>query len=257
VILSSLDTLKIKTSHLNAICYDSCIGAASASAYGGTPSYTYEWSNGSTNNTVMYLCPGTYYVTATDNHSCTAIDTVILPASATNPPNIYAYADNKDIYITQSTGLHTTIVPGYTYSWSPPTGLSNPDISNPVATPTATTTYFVTVKDQYGCTAIDTVIVNVIEVPCNESEIFVPNAFTPNSSNNSILYVKSNVLKSIYFVIYDRWGEKVFEADDVSSGWDGTFRGKACDPGVFDYYMKATCINNKEFIKKGNITLIR
>ena len=257
VLLSSLDTLKLKMSHLNVLCYDSCIGAATAAAYGGTPSYSYEWSNGSTASTVMYLCPGTYYVTATDNHSCTAVDTVILPASATYPPGVYAYADNKEIYITQSTGLHTTIVSGYTYSWSPPTGLSNPDISNPVATPTATTTYIVTVKDQYGCSTMDTVTINVIEVPCNESEIFVPNAFSPGSSNNSILYVKSNVLKSIYFVIYDRWGEKVFESNDIATGWDGTYKGKACDPGVFDYYMKATCINNKEFIKKGNITLIR
>jgi gliding motility-associated-like protein len=113
------------------------------------------------------------------------------------------------------------------------------------------------VKDQLGCTLMDTITINVIDVACNESEIFVPNAFTPDADNNKILYVKSNILKSIYFVIYDRWGEKVFESNDLSSGWDGTFKGRACDPGVFDYYMKATCINNKEFIKKGNITLIR
>ncbi|MGD0711816.1 MAG: PKD domain-containing protein, partial [Bacteroidales bacterium] len=256
--LNSPDTLKINVTHLNVICYDSCHGAAEASAYGGTPSYTYQWNNGDTGNTAIYLCPGIYYVTATDNHLCKAVDTVVISSSAAIPPSIYTYADNTTIYVPQSTGLHTTVVPGYTYSWSPPTGLNNPDIANPVANPTTTTTYIVTVKDQYGCTLMDTITIYVLEVSCNESDIFVPNAFTPNGDNkNDILYVRSNILKSIYFVIYDRWGEKVFETYDQSTGWNGTFKGKACDPGVFDYYMKATCINDKEFIKKGNITLIR
>jgi gliding motility-associated-like protein len=256
-LLKNPDTLKVNINHLKVLCYDSCKGAASAAAFGGTPAYSYEWSNGNNGNTVMYLCPGTYYVTATDNHLCKTVDTVTISASALTPPSINAYADKKEIYVTQSSGLHVTVMPGYTYSWSPSAGLNNPSIPNPVATPSVTTTYFVTIKDQYGCTLLDTVTIDVIEVPCNASEIFVPNAFTPNSDNNSILYVKSNVLKSIYFVIYNRWGEKVFETYDASAGWDGTFRGKACDPGVFDYYMKATCINDKEFIKKGNITLIR
>ena len=257
VSLNSPDTLKIGVAHLNVLCYDSCHGAASASAFGGTPSYTYLWSNGSTENTAIYLCPGTYYVTATDNHLCKAVDTVKLSAFAALRPSISVYADNTVIYLLQSTGLHASVVTGYTYSWSPSNGLSNPNIPNPVASPTSTTTYIVTVKDQLGCTLMDTITINVIDVACNESEIFVPNAFTPDADNNKILYVKSNILKSIYFVIYDRWGEKIFESNDLSSGWDGTFKGRACDPGVFDYYMKATCINNKEFIKKGNITLIR
>jgi gliding motility-associated-like protein len=181
-----------------------------------------------------------------------------LPVSVLNPPSISAYADDTVIYSSQSTGLHVTVLAGYTYSWFPITGLNNSSIPNPIATPTGTTTYIVTIKDQAGCILTDTVRIRVIEVPCDESEIFVPNAFTPNGDNNNdILYVRSNVLKSIYFVIYDRWGEKVFETSDLSNGWDGTFRGKKCDPAVYDYYMKAVCINDKVFIKKGNITLIR
>lgn len=115
-----------------------------------------------------------------------------------------------------------------------------------------------TIEDPYGCTYIDSVTVSVTEVPCDASQIYVPNAFTPNGDNmNDILYVRSNVIKRIYFVIYDRWGEKVFETYNMTIGWNGTYNGKLCDPGVFDYYMKAVCINDKEFIKKGNITLIR
>ena len=259
IILKNPDTLKLSASPVNVFCHDSCYGAILAVASGGTPSYTYSWNNGNTSNPLMYLCPGTYYITATDNHLCKVVDSITLPASVINPPyTFHAYADDTVIYITQSTGLHVNIINGYTYSWKPATGLNNPNIANPIATPTSSMTYVVTIKDQFGCTLTDTVRIKVDEVTCDESEIFVPNAFTPNGDNvDDVLYVRCNVLKSIYFVVYDRWGEKVFETTKLNEGWDGTFRGRKCDPAVYDYYMKAVCINDKTFIKKGNITLIR
>lgn len=242
----------------NVPCIEVCNGIATASASGSTPPYTYLWSNGDNGNPTTSLCPGTYYVTVTDDHSCFTIDSIIVHDSTTFPPNIYTYADDTLIYSSQSTGLHTTIIPGYTYSWSPTTGLNNPSSPEPIATPVSTTTYIVTIEDIYGCMYVDTVIIYVTDVLCDESQIFVPNAFTPNGDNNNdVVYVRSNVMKSIYFVIYDRWGEKVFENSDMTKGWDGTFKGRQCDPAVYDYYMKAICINDKEFIKKGNITLIR
>ena len=67
----------------------------------------------------------------------------------------------------------------------------------------------------------------------------------------------SNCLKSVSLVIFDRWGEKVFEGSDVDGGWDGTYKGKECDTGVFFYYGKATLIDGKSFDLKGNVTLIR
>ena len=61
-----------------------------------------------------------------------------------------------------------------------------------------------------------------------------------------------------YFAVYDRWGEMVFETKDPSQGWDGNFKGKPSDPGVFGYYVKAKCgEQSEEIFKKGNVTLIR
>jgi len=57
--------------------------------------------------------------------------------------------------------------------------------------------------------------------------------------------------------IYDRWGNKVFETRDPAVGWDGTWQGKACEQGVYVYYIEAGCFNKETFKKKGNITLIR
>ena len=58
-------------------------------------------------------------------------------------------------------------------------------------------------------------------------------------------------------VTYVRWGEKVFETHSQEIGWDGTFKGKECQRGVYDWYFKGTCKDGDELEQKGNVTLIR
>jgi gliding motility-associated-like protein len=258
VALTNPTPLLVSVIGSNVPCTSVCNGVATATATGSTPPYSYLWSNGFSGNPATDLCPGTYYVTVTDDHLCARTDTVTVHDSTTFPPNIHSWAEDTIIYSSQSTGLHTTVIPGYTYNWTPAGSLNNHSIPNPIASPMSTTTYYVSITDPFGCVYIDSIVVWVTEVLCDGSQIFVPNAFTPNGDyNNDVLYVRSNVVKSIYFVIYNRWGEKVFETSDLTQGWDGTFKGRQCDPGVFDYYMHTVCINDMEFIKKGNITLIR
>ncbi|MEP7169887.1 MAG: gliding motility-associated C-terminal domain-containing protein, partial [Bacteroidota bacterium] len=91
-----------------------------------------------------------------------------------------------------------------------------------------------------------------------EPQIFIPNAFTPNDDgNNDILYVRGNLIRELLLRIYDRWGEKVFETNIPGTGWNGTYNGKPVQPGVYDYYLDATCYNNEKFFKKGNVTVIK
>ncbi len=89
-------------------------------------------------------------------------------------------------------------------------------------------------------------------------EMFVPTAFSPDGNGeNDMECVYGKCVKDIYFAIYDRWGEKVFETYDISQCWDGTFRGRQMNTAVFVYYMKATLITGDEVVKKGNISLFR
>jgi gliding motility-associated-like protein len=98
----------------------------------------------------------------------------------------------------------------------------------------------------------------VIEVFCDWPYIFVPNAFSPNGDGiNDVLYVRSIYAEEVYFVVFNRWGEKVFETNDITIGWNGIYKGRDADPGVFDYYLEVKCFNQVYFKKKGNITLIR
>ncbi|HRE98717.1 MAG TPA: gliding motility-associated C-terminal domain-containing protein, partial [Flavobacteriales bacterium] len=144
---------------------------------------------------------------------------------------------------------------GTVYTWTPATGLSCTNCASPTASPTTTTTYIVSGTDANGCFGSDTVVV-FVELPCGE--IFVPNAFSPNGDNeNDVLRIYGNCINELYFVIFDRWGEKVFITTNPAEVWDGTIRDKAMNNAVFFYYLSATLNNGDVVEKSGNITLIK
>ncbi len=107
-----------------------------------------------------------------------------------------------------------------------------------------------------GCSAaIDSLVVATRDCECH---YVFPNAFSPNNDqlNDNFEVVYKNVEK-FHIKIFDRWGEKVFESDDIDFKWDGRFRGKKLTTDVFGYIAEIKCMDREEsFIKKGNITLL-
>ena len=104
----------------------------------------------------------------------------------------------------------------------------------------------------------DTLSAQTINVVTNP-ELYIPNTFTPNGDgHNDIFKVRGPYFGVYYFAVYNRWGELMFETTDPKEGWDGNFKGKPADPGVFGYYVKAKCgEESEEIFRKGNVTLIR
>ena len=95
-----------------------------------------------------------------------------------------------------------------------------------------------------------------VETPC--SEIFIPNAFSPNGDNtNDMECVFGNCIASMTFSIYDRWGEKVFETHDPKRCWNGTYRGEKLNGAVFVYYFEGVLSTGEHINKKGNVSLVR
>ncbi len=100
-----------------------------------------------------------------------------------------------------------------------------------------------------------------------ESQLWVPNVFTPNKDGNNEVFIPSailvynktgNPILDYHMEIYNRWGEKVFESFDVHQGWDGTFEGKPCQEGHYLYKIKALSLDGaKNFNLEGVITLLR
>jgi len=92
-----------------------------------------------------------------------------------------------------------------------------------------------------------------------ESGIGVPNAFSPNGdSSNDILYVRGYNIDWVNFKLFNRWGELVFETEDISIGWDGLINGKAHEMDVFGYVLNARLIDGRLISNQtGNVTLLR
>jgi gliding motility-associated-like protein len=164
-----------------------------------------------------------------------------------------------DVTVSEGAGTSLTASGGTSYTWTPASTLSCSNCPNPVATPTVTTTYCVTTASS-GCSDNDCVTVTV-EIPCNTNkDLGVPNAFSPNNDGNNDLFCLqgwSACMDDFSILIYDRWGEKVYEGNEADFCWDGTFRGKILDPAVFVYFIKATYTTGEKVVKKGNISIIR
>lgn len=142
---------------------------------------------------------------------------------------------------------------GANYVWS--TGQTGISIT---VSPLETTSYIVTVTDINGCSATDEVTVTVRTAKCDETDVFIPNAFTPNNDgNNDIFRIRSNFIDELELIIYNRWGQEVFRTTDINTGWDGTLNGQELAPDAYAYYLRVLCVNAEEYKKKGNVTLLR
>jgi gliding motility-associated-like protein len=141
------------------------------------------------------------------------------------------------------------------FQWSPATGLDNPNVMFPTATIQDDTRYIVTVTSQEGCRDIDTVYLKVFK----GSAIYVPTGFTPNHDGKNDLLRPAYVgIKSLqYFKVFNRWGELVFETEDMGKGWDGNFQGKQLGTGTFVWVIAATDYVGKKYNLKGTTTIIR
>ena len=259
--LLDFDTLSIQYQTNNIPCFDVCNGSATAIAAGGLPPYFYVWTDdGKTTPTIKNLCAGEYEVTVYDFYNC--FTTAVVPVFVDTtlfPTSVRAWSDSATIYRSQSTTIYGSDYGNkFDYTWSPNDYLNTTKGTKAVSTPLNTIIYTYKASDTNGCEIIDTLLITVLDVICEDPYIFVPNAFSPNGDGlNDILYVRGNVLEKVDFAIYDRWGEKLFETKDKNIGWDGTFRGKPCSPDVYVYYLDANCIGGERYQHKGNVTLIR
>jgi gliding motility-associated-like protein len=227
------------------------------------PTFEYTWSpanliiSGQGSSLVEVIVPSTttFIVNSQTPDGCESEDSAVITVSDLNSSAVAATATPDIVVEGQSSQLLASPA-GYTYSWSPASSLNSSTIINPVATPEVTTTYQVTISDG-ECVAEQNVTVRVVDFVCGYPSIYIPNAFTPNKDNrNDWLFVRGNNITELYFVIYDRWGEVVFETNSQSEGWNGYFKGEPVDPAVFVYYLEATCEGGQTFFDKGNITVI-
>ena len=223
-------------------------------AHGGA---SYRWTPGmylddsfSSQPVIRPITSEIYTVVATSVYGCT--DTLNFNAVVYSGAVIYL-------------GDSVTLYPGETYhiqpqtnctsfSWFPPAGLDNAHVSNPTASPEFDTKYIVHGQTEWGCKATDSIDIYVNP----ETLLALPNAFTPgNGPNNEFKIIKRGIATLKYFRIFNRWGNMVFETDNIDKGWNGEYNGVPQPFGVYVYEVEAVTTTGRLFQKHGNTTLIR
>jgi gliding motility-associated-like protein len=218
----------------------------------GTPGYTFQWGDGSSNAFRDSLVPGRYFVTVTDAIGCS--DTVSFEIIEPPPFSVDAGMD-QSIIAGSSVVLNPTIVPpaNYVYTWSPSAFLNNANIENPIAAPDSSILYIITVSRPGNPDCFEMDSIRILIIP--ETEIYIPNAFTPNGDGKNDLFLPSGDLEIIDIQIFNRWGALVYQG---INGWDGKNNGIEQPMGTYVYIIivKSPYLEIRSRVK-GNVTLIR
>ncbi len=258
------DVLEIATEVVDVTCSGDQNGIIQVSEIlGGTGPFQISFGgNNFQNNTVLdSLNGGNYQVIVQDANGCEQGEVV----NVYEPPFITVDAGpDQRIKLGEGTNLQGQIFPltNQTYEWLPADSLECNSCLDSAVDPTQTTPYILSVTDTVsGCLIQDEVIINVDK----DRNIYIPNAFSPDGNgNNDIFQVYAGVgVRSILLLrVFDRWGELVYETENISpfdgkTGWDGTFKGQAMNPAVFVYYTEVLFVDNETKEYAGDVTLLK
>ncbi|MCC7504549.1 MAG: gliding motility-associated C-terminal domain-containing protein, partial [Saprospiraceae bacterium] len=101
------------------------------------------------------------------------------------------------------------------------------------------------------------------ESEIDQPDIYIPDVFRPGSADNGIftVFADQQILNIRIMQVYDRWGELVADYRDLApngpAGWTGDYRGSACSPGVYGYYIELDMADGSVKRLKGGVTLVR
>jgi gliding motility-associated-like protein len=244
-----------------------CQGASVQLSAASNRDVTYTWTPAGgldyDNQETVKATPAattTYVVTASTTDKCQT-DTAAVRIIVHDIPQVSAGQDQTvstgSVVQLQATGS-TDVVD---WSWKPADYLSCTHCADPLSTPRQPVTYTLTGTTGFGCSDSAKMTIHLV---CDEGKVFIPNTFTPNGDGtNDLFYPRGRGVKTVlYFRIFDRYGQLIFERtnfslNDKAAGWDGTYKGRKLDPAVFVYSTAMICDNNQLFKLSGNITLLR
>ncbi|MBK7129608.1 MAG: gliding motility-associated C-terminal domain-containing protein [Crocinitomicaceae bacterium] len=260
--------------------YQSGNGVVYAAVSGGTPDYTYEWTNLQTGASVIFstwggLNPGDYQILVTDENGCTLTEIVhvdsLNPIADFDMSSLYfisgysgnspleVHFDNLSLYYANPNDpfADTTFYWNFDYDNIP--WVISHDINETFDTVYTTGVYTIclTAVNKNGCA--DTLCRELIVY--DSVDIAPPNVFTPDGdgiNDEFTFYYKSIGIETVECIVVNRWGVTVREFYNVNDSWDGTDRnGDQCTDGVYFYVYRGVGFNGTEFQGQGTVTLIR
>jgi gliding motility-associated-like protein len=237
-------------------------GTASVNAAGGTAPYTYLWlttpvqSNSQLNN----LPVGNYSVIVTDANGCNQIQTVNVPQSNPPPhanfnvtPDVISWLDASVNFINTSSGSSI-------WAWNFGDGNFSTQ-QNPFHTYPDTGTYCITLIASDTIGICKDSITKCLPYECVFT-FYIPNAFTPNNDGlNELFLGKGTCIQDFNLYVFDRWGNKIFQANDITQGWDGKVQrglgGKVVQEDVYVWKVYITEYSGKKHSYVGRVSVVK
>lgn len=203
---------------------------------------TYRWQDGSNNASYLVTATGLYSVVVNIN-GCMAGDSVNITYKS--KPFVSLVTDTA-ICRGQELLLKVVAAAGDHYVWQDGSSNSSLLVKEPG-------TYLLTATNECGIT---TSPVNVTPGTC---ELYMPAAFTPDNNGINDLFRVKNVfaVKEFSFIIYNRFGEVIFESNNIYTGWDGSYRGTPQNAGTYVWMISFKDADNIKKFAKGTVLLIR
>ncbi|MFZ4544408.1 MAG: gliding motility-associated C-terminal domain-containing protein [Saprospiraceae bacterium] len=263
--LSQPPLLAVQTTSVKDVnCYGDKTGEMEFAGVGGRPPYQFSLDGVIFQQGTAFkqLSAGDYNLTVRDTAGCqfTSVVTIRQPS-----PFVVNAGPNKTIDLGDEYQINAVVLPIGTPTksilWTPDSTLSCNSCLDPTAFPFRTTTYTVKAVDQSDCPAIDQITIFVNK----KRPIFIPNVFSPvdaNGTNDQFTAYGGRAARKIQLMrVFDRWGSLLFEGqnlplNDTSKGWDGSFKGKRVNNGVYIYYIVVEFIDNEYLEFRGDITVM-
>ncbi len=242
-------------------------GTASVSSSGGQAPYTYIWLTSPVQTSAMAtgLGIGSYSVVVTDAKGCNQVYSVSVPGAL--PPIADFDFSPTTVTLLNPIVYFTDLSTGNPFYWSwnfgnPQSGANDSSaLQNPTHTFTDTGTYCITLTVFDSTRVCQDTVVKCLEVIADFT-FYVPNAFTPNHDDiNEIFLAYGTYIKEFHIMIFDRWGNLIFESNDLLKGWNGKVQNGKSNMLVEEdvYVWKVDLIDVNDVKRKyiGHVSVVR
>lgn len=244
VIPESHDTLKVNTNNA-VICSGTSVKLiATPSITGGV----FQWTPGGQQTSQITVTPlnTINYSVVYSLNGCVAKDTSLITVNVQPHVSIYC---SRHIISPEDSAVLLAMGGALSYYWN--NGLTTNQI---IVYPKEDTVFCVLASNNNGCFDSTCIKIDVRGI----STLYVPNAFTPNNNGlNDLFLVGSTNIEKFHIVIYNRWGNLLFETNDINVGWDGRYYGNLVPEGVYVYSIDAIGEDQKVYRKHGSLTVLR
>lgn len=245
---------------------DTCdrgVGKAEFTASGGVPSYTASWSNGVEDTIVENLFEGEYTVQITDANMCIQSDSFTIENLEGPIASFEAYPyhkrffdqQNEPFYFVDLTNTFWSDIKSWTWDFGDGTFAYDSVVSH-IYSESGWYTVHLQIETEHNC--IDTISKQVV---VDEYSFYIPNSFKPSSSiaDNTIFKGYGIGVKEYELKVFSRWGELIFDTNNLEDYWDGTYHNNEnlCPIGVYTYTVFIENIYEEIFKYQGQVKLLR